>query len=129
MITATRHVTEHEQGMLKRALKHQDGLTLPMVLESIKDGSYVVLRGDRTVVTLSLTDEALHVNQYSGKLSYLPQLAEAIIKIAKDFNKRYIDMNGRKGWVKVLKKYGMFPIDQNKFTHYRRDSHGWRRSK
>jgi len=129
MITATRQVTEHEQGMLKRALRHQEGLTLPMVLESIKDGSYVVLRGDRTVVTLSLTDEALHVNQYSGKLSDLPQLAEAIIKIAKDFNKRYIDMNGRKGWVKVLKKYGMFPIDQNKFTHYRRDSHGWRRSK
>ena len=126
MITATRHVTEHEQGMLKRALKHQDGLTLPMVLGSIEDGSYVVLRGDKTVVTLSQTEDAIHVNQYAGSLLDLDQLAPAIIKIAKDFNKRYIDMNGRKGWTKVLKEYGMYPINQDKFTHYRRDSYGWR---
>lgn len=119
-------LSEYDKSLIKRALEHQEGLQLDEVLSGIASGEIIALRGAYSIATINQTEDSLHVGQYGGTLNDLEDLAQTIIKVAGELGKRYITMSGRKGWTKALKVYGMIPTHQDKFTHYRRDSHGWR---
>ena len=90
-----------------RALKHGNGDTLAKVLDNINNGSYVLLRANKSTLTVMLEPNGVHINQMTGSMKDFQEILECMMELAKQYNKRYITLEGRKGWLRMLKPLGV----------------------
>lgn len=95
-----------DRSRIQQALEHQDINTIDEVVDRVESGEYLLLRHDETSMTVMLEPDGLHVNQMGGKLKDIPEFIESLSRIAKDHDKRYITLEGRRGWSRVLIPYG-----------------------
>ena len=106
MITATLNPTERDYEMLAEALKHGSNETLDDVRLKVGTGFYVALKTPDSVVTIAQDGPALHICQMTGKMEDVPEILETVETIGKELGKEYISLQGRKGWLRVLDKFG-----------------------
>ena len=117
MITGTLHPTDEQYAMLDRALKHGANETLDDVKEKIRTGFYLALETPDSIVTIAQDGPALHICQMCGKMHDVPEIVEALRTVARELDKEYISLQGRKGWLRVLDKLG-FERHENEMRQY-----------
>lgn len=98
-----------DMDRIQAALSHSNGQTLANVLENINNGTYVLLRASESSMVIMLEPNNIHVNQMGGVMKDVPVFLDCLVQIAKDMGKRYISLEGRKGWQRVLKPLGCYP--------------------
>ena len=106
---AVREPNKTDIDHLCRAIKTFPGETLANVLENINNGTCVLLRSQNSTLTIALEPCGLHINQMGGTLDDVGEIKECLIKLAKQYGKKYITLEGRKGWQRALKPWGMYP--------------------
>jgi len=103
---AVRQASPLDKARIQRALRHQNVQTLPMVLQEIDRGSYVVLQGPESTSTIAVRGDMLVICQMAGIMADVDDIFHTCKQIAKELGLKYIALKGRKGWTRVLKKYG-----------------------
>lgn len=109
MIVHPTRVDRYDRQMLERAIVRDRRLQMDDVMANIYSRRAMVLRIRESVMTLEKDTDTLYVAQMSGKMADIPYILETVKEVAHNNGMTQIIIDGRKGWQRVLKKYGFMP--------------------
>ena len=100
------HMTALDISMLEHVVNKDKRLTLSEALKDIYTGKSALFRQNKTIYTLQDIDDRIHVAQLSGWMGDIVDIRHHVEQLARSMGKKYIDIDGRKGWARVLKPFG-----------------------
>lgn len=100
------------KAAISAALVFSNGeITLDNILEGIKSGSYFVFEFESSIAVLTVIEyedkKALRIAAASGALADVGEMAFSTFnRLAFDLGCDFIEIFGRRGWARQLRKYG-----------------------
>lgn len=102
-----------------RLLPFNEAVTVDEVFDRILTQTAHLWTGNKSAVVTEVTDEGfLHIWLAGGDMAELLKMLPSGESFAKAMNCRGIELDGRKGWKRIMERFGFIPVDGNLLRKY-----------